>query len=52
MIHEFSHLAGIYSPGTSDYAYEYDGIQSLSSTQSLNNADNFELYANAIYLKC
>jgi deuterolysin len=45
-LHEFTHTPGVFSPGTQDYAYGYSASTALSSTQALNNADTYALYAN------
>ncbi|KAF2244174.1 metallo proteinase [Trematosphaeria pertusa] len=49
-LHEVTHLTQI--RGTQDYGYGYSAVQSLSSSQNLNNADTYALFANAIYAGC
>ncbi|KAL2001704.1 hypothetical protein VTN02DRAFT_1372 [Thermoascus thermophilus] len=51
-LHEFTHAPGVYQPGTDDLAYGYASSTSLNSSQAVMNADNYALYANAIYLGC
>ncbi|KAF2201022.1 neutral protease 2-like protein [Delitschia confertaspora ATCC 74209] len=51
-LHEETHAPGVYSPGTDDLAYGYSAAIQLSSSQAVNNADSYALYANAIYLNC
>lgn len=45
-MHEFTHTPGVYSPGTKDYAYGYAASVALDSSQAVNNADTYALYAN------
>lgn len=52
VLHEETHAPGVYSPGTDDLGYGYTAATKLSSTQALNNADSYALYANAINLNC
>ncbi|KAG2421254.1 24 kDa metalloproteinase precursor [Aspergillus terreus] len=51
-LHEFTHAPGVYSPGTDDLGYGYDAATALSSSQALNNADTYALFANAVNLNC
>ncbi|KAL8941112.1 MAG: hypothetical protein Q9216_002444 [Gyalolechia sp. 2 TL-2023] len=51
-IHEFTHAPGTYSPGTQDNGYGYAAATALTSSQAINNADSYALYANAIYVRC
>lgn len=51
-LHEEAHAPAVYSPGTDDLGYGYAAATRLSTSQALNNADSFALYANAIYLNC
>ncbi|PGH12017.1 hypothetical protein AJ79_04526 [Helicocarpus griseus UAMH5409] len=44
-LHEFTHAPGVYSPGTDDHAYGYAACMRLSTSQALNNADSFALFA-------
>lgn len=46
-LHETTHLTQI--RGTQDYGYGYQAIQQLSSSQNLNNADTYALFANGTY---
>lgn len=46
MLHEETHAPGVYSPGTDDLGYGYAAATRLSSSQALNNADSYALYAN------
>ncbi|KAI0164104.1 neutral protease 2-like protein [Xylariaceae sp. FL1272] len=49
-IHETTHLTQV--KGTQDLGYGYSAATSLSSTNALNNADSYALFANAIYVGC
>lgn len=49
-LHEVTHLTQI--KGANDNGYGYAAVQSLSSARSLNNADSYALFANAIYVGC
>ncbi|KAI1144915.1 metallo proteinase [Nemania diffusa] len=50
-IHEATHLVAV--KGTDDVCYGYDGcVTVLSNSQSLDNADSYALYANAIHVGC
>ncbi|KAI9709513.1 MAG: hypothetical protein M1820_003273 [Bogoriella megaspora] len=51
-IHEFTHAPGVYSPGTDDLGYGYNAVLQLDTDDSVNNADTYALYANAINLGC
>jgi deuterolysin len=46
VLHEETHAPGVYSPGTDDLAYGYNAAIQLSTSQALNNADTYALYAN------
>lgn len=46
-LHEVTHLTQI--RGTQDYGYGYSAVQSLSSSQNLNNADTYALFANGMF---
>ncbi|KAJ8129533.1 hypothetical protein O1611_g4095 [Lasiodiplodia mahajangana] len=47
IVHEATHLVAV--KGTDDVCYGYDGcVTAISNSQSLNNADSYALYANAI----
>lgn len=46
VLHEETHAPGVYSPGTDDLGYGYAAASRLSSSQALNNADSYALYAN------
>jgi deuterolysin len=46
VLHEETHAPGVYSPGTDDLGYGYSAATRLSTSQALNNADSFALYAN------
>ncbi|PGH33891.1 hypothetical protein GX50_03291 [[Emmonsia] crescens] len=52
VIHELSHLDGVYSPAATDHAYGEDASIALSSDMALMNADNYTYYANAIRQNC
>ncbi|KAF1965204.1 hypothetical protein BU23DRAFT_628904 [Bimuria novae-zelandiae CBS 107.79] len=52
VLHEETHAPGVYSPGTDDLGYGFAAASRLSSSQALNNADSYALYANAINLNC
>jgi deuterolysin len=49
-LHEATHLSSV--KGTVDYCYGYSCIQSLSSSQNLNNADTYTLFAQSIHAGC
>ncbi|KAF9892074.1 hypothetical protein FE257_002480 [Aspergillus nanangensis] len=51
-LHEFTHAPGVYSPGTDDLGYGYDAATALSSSDALNNADSYALFANSVNLNC
>lgn len=46
-LHEATHLRQI--RGTNDYGYGYSAIQQLSTSQALDNADTYTLFANGMY---
>jgi deuterolysin len=46
VLHEETHAPAVYSPGTDDLGYGYAAATRLSTSQALNNADSFALYAN------
>lgn len=46
VLHEETHAPGVYSPGTDDIAYGWSAASRLSTSQALNNADTYALYAN------
>ncbi|KAF6811237.1 deuterolysin metalloprotease [Colletotrichum musicola] len=51
LIHEATHLSEV--AGTDDVCYGYEGcVDSLSTSQALNNADSFAMYANGIKASC
>ena len=52
VLHEETHANSVYSPGTDDLGYGYSAATGLTTSQALNNADSFALYANAIYANC
>lgn len=45
MLHEISHLGAVYNPPTTDMAYGYDSIISLSKEDAIRNADTYNYYA-------
>ncbi|KAF2140763.1 uncharacterized protein K452DRAFT_288850 [Aplosporella prunicola CBS 121167] len=49
-LHEFTHLSEI--AGTDDLGYGYSAATRLTTSQALNNADSYALYANAIHVGC
>lgn len=49
VLHEETHAPGVYSPGTDDLGYGYAAATRLSTSQALNNADSFALYANGMF---
>jgi deuterolysin len=49
VLHEETHAPGVYSPGTDDLAYGYNAAIQLSTSQALNNADTYALYANGMF---
>ncbi|KAI1377017.1 Deuterolysin metalloprotease family-domain-containing protein [Hypoxylon crocopeplum] len=51
-IHEVTHCEDVYGPHTNDYVYGYNESAALPPELALLNADNYSLYANAVYLKC
>ena len=46
VLHEETHAPAVYSPGTDDLGYGYSAATRLSTSQALNNADSYALYAN------
>ncbi|PLN85520.1 Metalloprotease [Aspergillus taichungensis] len=52
MLHELSHIAGVYSPATQDLAYKYNNLVKLPKEQAILNADTYNAYAGAIDLDC
>ncbi|KAI9162844.1 Disintegrin and metalloproteinase domain-containing protein B [Paramyrothecium foliicola] len=51
LIHEATHLVEV--KATDDVCYGYDGcVETISASQSLNNADSYAIYANSIRLNC
>jgi deuterolysin len=50
VLHEETHAPGVYSPGTDDLGYGYAAATALSTTQALNNADSYALYANGMFV--
>lgn len=50
VLHEEAHAPGVYSPGTDDLGYGYAAATALTTSQALNNADSFALYANGEFL--
>ncbi|KAF2501963.1 neutral protease 2-like protein [Lophium mytilinum] len=50
ILHESTHAPGVYSPGTDDNAYGFSASTALSSSQAVDNADSYALYANSIYV--
>ncbi|KAI1118419.1 neutral protease 2-like protein [Nemania sp. NC0429] len=49
-LHETTHLSQV--AGTDDLGYGYSAATRLSSSQALNNADSYALFANAIHVGC
>ncbi|KAI0968204.1 neutral protease 2-like protein [Xylaria arbuscula] len=49
-LHETTHLTSV--KGTQDLGYGYSAATRLSSSQALNNADSYALFANAIHVGC
>ncbi|KAG6041482.1 hypothetical protein E4U41_004059 [Claviceps citrina] len=49
-IHEMTHLADV--ANTEDLAYGYRNIMRLDTEDSLNNAENYALFANSIIAQC
>ncbi|EHA45915.1 metalloproteinase [Pyricularia oryzae 70-15] len=54
LIHEMTHARAVAEPftATSDRAYGYDAVMKLDSANSLDNADTYSLYTNAVHLNC
>jgi len=50
MLHEFTHLAAIYSPPTIDHTYLHKTIVTLNTSRALQNADTYAFYAKAVCL--
>jgi hypothetical protein len=46
VIHEISHVDGVYDPSTVDVDYGWPKISYLSAEQAVTNADNYQYYAN------
>ncbi|KAM5342190.1 hypothetical protein ACJ41O_015221 [Fusarium nematophilum] len=53
-IHEMTHARAVFEQeiSTQDYAYGYENSTALDPLSCLYNADNYSLYANAVYLDC
>ncbi|KAI1441902.1 Deuterolysin metalloprotease family-domain-containing protein [Annulohypoxylon stygium] len=51
-IHEMTHCEDVYSPHTNDYTYGYNESTAQTPERALLNADNYSLFANAVYMKC
>ncbi|KAI1382930.1 Deuterolysin metalloprotease family-domain-containing protein [Hypoxylon trugodes] len=51
-IHEMTHCEDVFSPHTNDFVYGYNESSALPPEKALLNADNYSLYANAVYMKC
>jgi len=51
-LHEMTHVPDIYSPYTNDYTYGYAASTALPRNLSLLNADNYALFAKAVFLDC
>ncbi|KAI8962996.1 Deuterolysin metalloprotease family-domain-containing protein [Daldinia sp. FL1419] len=51
-IHEMTHCEDVYKPHTDDFVYGYNESVALPAERALLNADNYSLYANAVYMKC
>ncbi|KAI1456370.1 Deuterolysin metalloprotease family-domain-containing protein [Annulohypoxylon moriforme] len=51
-IHEMTHCEDVYSPHTNDYVYGYNESTAQTPERALLNADNYSLFANAVYMKC
>ncbi|KAI1395000.1 Deuterolysin metalloprotease family-domain-containing protein [Hypoxylon fuscum] len=51
-LHEMTHCEDVYSPHTNDFTYGYNESVALTPEFALLNADNYSLYANAVYMKC
>ncbi|KAF3482627.1 Deuterolysin [Arthroderma uncinatum] len=51
-LHEFTHNPAVASPHCQDYAYGYQQCTGLSADKAVQNADNYALFANAIYVGC
>ncbi|KAI3333921.1 neutral protease 2-like protein [Ustulina deusta] len=49
-LHEITHLTSV--AGTDDLGYGYTAATRLTSSQALNNADSYALFANAIHVGC
>ncbi|KAI1429812.1 neutral protease 2-like protein [Xylaria sp. FL1777] len=49
-LHETTHLTSV--AGTDDLGYGYAAATRLTSSQALNNADSYALFANAIHVGC
>ncbi|TLD22156.1 hypothetical protein PspLS_08158 [Pyricularia sp. CBS 133598] len=54
LIHEMTHARAVAEPftATSDRAYGYDAVMKLNNVMSLDNADTYSLYTNAVHLNC
>jgi hypothetical protein len=50
IIHELSHSSVLYRPSTGDRAGSPQQCKALLEAQALTNADNFNLYAQSVYL--
>ncbi|KAF9635030.1 putative neutral protease 2 protein [Lasiodiplodia theobromae] len=52
MIHELSHLSRVFNPDTHDYATGWPNAANLPVDMAAENADTYQLYAQAVYLVC
>ncbi|KAK3401386.1 Deuterolysin metalloprotease family-domain-containing protein [Sordaria brevicollis] len=51
-LHEVTHLSQIKGTTDQNGCYGYNCVRGLSASQSLNHADTYALFANAIYVGC
>lgn len=49
VLHESTHAPAVYSPGTVDNAYGYSASTRLTSSQAVNNADSYALFADGMF---
>ncbi|RPB19941.1 zincin, partial [Terfezia boudieri ATCC MYA-4762] len=52
MLHELTHLEGIYFLPTKDLEYLHKEVLGLNTTSALQNADSYAYYAKAVCLAC
>ncbi|EAS27496.3 metalloproteinase 8 [Coccidioides immitis RS] len=52
VLHEITHNPAIVQPHCLDHGYGYQAVRRLNAQQSLQNADTYSLFANAVHVGC